>query len=206
MRGRTKICKICLKPVHNWNLHIFFKSDYCICEKCEEKLHPLFLKFRIGNIDALAIYKYDEDIRTFLYQFKGCYDIELGEVFLNRFKDELHFMFHDYFLIPAPSSKKDDKEREFNHVKIIFQSLNLPVLPIIDKAFDYKQAELSAKERQEATRNLRINNNHSLYGKKILIIDDVYTTGATVRGMIELIKTLKPKKIKVLVMSKTYLK
>lgn len=206
MREQTKICKICLKPIHNWNLHIFFKNNYCVCGKCEETLRPLFLKFRIGNIDALAIYKYDEEIKTLLYQLKGCYDIELAEVFLNRFKDELHHLFRDYYLIPAPSSKADDEEREFNHVKVIFQCLNLPILPVIEKSFNYKQAELSAKERKGAIKSLKLNDTHSLYGKKILIIDDVYTTGATVRGMIGLIKTLRPKKIKVLVMSKTYLK
>jgi len=206
LKGQTKICKICLKPIHNWSFHIFFKNNYCVCEKCEEKLRPLFLKFRVGNIDALAIYEYDEEIRTLLYQLKGCYDIELAEVFLDRFKDEMHFLFHDYFLIPAPSSKANDEEREFNHVKVIFQCLNLPMLPIIEKAFDYKQAELSAKERKVATKSLKLNDMHNLYGKKILIVDDVYTTGATVRGMIGLIKTLKPKKIKILVMSKTYLK
>ncbi len=169
-------------------------------------MRPLFLKFRIGNIDAMAVYKYDDTIRTLLYQLKGCYDIELAEVFLSRFKDELHFLFHNYFLIPAPSSKEDDEEREFNHVKAIFQCLKLPFLPIVEKAFDYKQAELSAKQRKGAIRSLKLNNEKNLYGKNILIIDDVYTTGATVLGMIGLIKTLKPKKIKVLVMSKTYLK
>lgn len=187
-------------------MHIFFNKHYCVCEKCENKLHPLFLKFRIGNIDALALYKYDEEIRTLLYQLKGCYDIELAEVFLDRFKDELHLLYHDYYLIPAPSSKSDDEEREFNHVQIIFKCLNLPMLPIIEKAFDYKQVELNAKARKGAIRSLKLNSKNSLYGKKILIIDDVYTTGATVLGMIELIKSLRPKKIKVLVMSKTYLK
>ena len=80
------------------------------------------------------------------------------------------------------------------------------MLPIIEKAFDYKQVELNAKARKGAIRSLKLNSKKSLYGKKILIIDDVYTTGATVLGMIELIKSLRPKKIKVLVMSKTYLK
>ena len=40
-------------------------------------------------------------------------------------------------------------------------------------------------------------------GKKVLIVDDVFTTGSTVNAMIDLIKPKNPKKIKILVMSKT---
>ena len=40
-------------------------------------------------------------------------------------------------------------------------------------------------------------------GKKVLIVDDIYTTGATVFKMIEIIKEAKPKDIKVLVIAKT---
>lgn len=206
MNGQTRICKICLKPIHNWNLHIFFKTNYLICAKCEQKLVPHFYKFSIGEIGAVAIYKYDEEIRGLLYQLKGCYDIELGGVFLDRFKDELKTIYHDYYLVPAPSSKKSDREREFNHVRAIFNCLKLPYLPIVEKSFDYKQSELTVGARKEALSKLRLIDKTKLYGKKILIVDDVFTTGATVQGIIKLVKTLNPKKIRVLVMSKTFLK
>ena len=42
----------------------------------------------------------------------------------------------------------------------------------------------------------------SLHQKKLLLIDDVMTTGATILRAIELIKPLMPKKIKILVLSK----
>ena len=72
----------------------------------------------------------------------------------------------------------------------------------IKKTKSMKQSDLSASERHKIKDYLTIDNvDFSL--KKILIVDDVYTTGSTVRAMIDLLKTKNPKKIKVLVMSKT---
>jgi len=187
-------------------VYSFFHNDSCVCEQCEKKLKPLFLKFRVVDIAALAIYQYDEEIKTLLYQVKGCYDVELAEVFFSRFKAELHHLFKGFILVPAPSSKSDDKEREFNHVEAIFKPLKLPFLFLIEKAFPYKQAELNARQRTKAKTRMKLITNNKMYGKKILIIDDVYTTGSTIKGMIGLIKPLKPKKIMVMVMSKTFLK
>ena len=38
--------------------------------------------------------------------------------------------------------------------------------------------------------------------KKVLVVDDVFTTGSSVRAVIDLIKQGKPKKIAVLVVAK----
>ena len=91
-------------------------------------------------------------------------------------------------------------------MRAIFNCLKLPYLPIVEKSFDYKQSELTVGARKEALSKLRLIDKTKLYGKKILIVDDVFTTGATVQGIIKLVKTLNPKKIRVLVMSKTFLK
>ena len=34
---------------------------------------------------ALALFDYDDEVKEKLYQFKGCFDYELGQVFLNYF-------------------------------------------------------------------------------------------------------------------------
>lgn len=177
-----------------------------MCATCQKKLKPLFLKFRIGQIHATAIYKYNEDIKTLLYQFKGCYDIELANIFFEKFAHELHILYHDFVLVPAPSFQEDNEKREFNHVIEMFKPLGLAFLPIIEKFSPFKQADHNHRERKAIRKHLKINENYKMYGKKILIVDDVYTTGSTVKAMIQLIKPLKPKKIEVLVMSKTFKK
>ena len=41
------------------------------------------------------------------------------------------------------------------------------------------------------------------HNKKVLIVDDVCTTGSTIKAMIKLLNSKKPKQIKVLVLSHT---
>ncbi|MCB9497997.1 MAG: ComF family protein [Erysipelotrichaceae bacterium] len=200
-----KICKICLKPIHNWNIYSFFHQSCSVCSICQNRLVPLFYKFSINQIPCLSIYKYDDNIKTFLYQVKACYDIELATIFLERFAKELHCKYHDFYLVPAPSFHDDDLKREFKHVEEIFRPLNLPFLPIVEKTAPYKQADHNKEQRKEINLYLKLNTNKKLYGKKILIVDDVFTTGSTVKAIIKLVKGLKPKKIEVLVMSKTFM-
>ena len=166
---------------------------------------PLFCKFSVLNISCLSIYKYDDDIKTFLYQLKGCYDIELAPIFLERFAKELHYRYHDFYLVPAPSFYEDNLKREFKHVEEIFKPLNLPFLSIVEKIAPYKQADHNKSQRKDIGHYLKLKSDDKLYGKNILIVDDVFTTGSTVKAIIRLIKELEPKKIEVLVMSKTFL-
>lgn len=106
-------------------------------------------------------------------------------------------------MVPAPSFEDKNIERGFNHVEVIFSSLKMPIEKCFIKTEDIKQADLSSEERKNVGNYLKIVNGKKLSGKKILIVDDVYTTGSTVKAMIEMIKAYNPKEIKVLVMSKT---
>ena len=155
------------------------------------------------NIDCLAIYNYDENIKSLLYQFKGCHDYELDPVFLYRYAFELSIMYHNYVIVPIPSYQEEDEKRGFNHVREIFSLLNLKMMDILVKTANVKQADLSKEERKNISKYLKVKENVDLSGKKVLIVDDVFTTGGTMSAAINLIKGLHPKKIKVLVMSKT---
>ena len=181
-------------------------SDYRICMNCYREIVPSFIKFKVGNHKALAIYEYDERIKKLLYQFKGCFDIEIFDVFLSRYARELRVMYHDYLMVPIPSYKEDDEIREFNHVEEMFKILKLKVEKVLDKTEKIKQANLSFNQRKEIKNFLRVTNGEVLTNKKVLIVDDVYTTGATISAAISLIEQYHPKKIRILVMSKTSFK
>ena len=106
-------------------------------------------------------------------------------------------------MIPAPSYSESDKQRGFNHVQEMFSILKLKMCCCIHKINDVKQSDGTSLQRQEIGKHLSIDLNAKLENKKLLIVDDVFTTGSTVKAMINLLKKCHPKKIKILVMSKT---
>ena len=202
----TKLCKICCKKLQIADIYEVFNGDSCLCNLCLEKLNPKFIKFEIEAVEGVAIYEYDDNIKAILYQLKGCYDIELAPVFLNRFKKELHLIYKGYTIIPVPSYRKDDEKREFRHVEEIFKCINLPIIYAIEKVTPFKQAEHTRKDRSHIGQHLQLVKPTAITGKKILIVDDVSTTGATLKALIKLVRSAKPKTIKILVMSKRVIK
>ena len=201
----TRICKLCFKDIKGVNLFNLVHPETCICRTCFKDIVGRFIPFRVSGYKALAVYHYDEKIQSLIYQLKGCFDIEIADVFLSRYKDELNLMFHNYVMIPVPSYYKDDLKREFNHVVEIFKILKLPMLKILRKTKGVKQANSSSKQRKDISKYLTIKST-DLSGKKVLIVDDVYTTGSTMKAAIKLVEKLHPKTIKVLVISKTIIK
>lgn len=151
----------------------------------------------------MSLYDYSEFIKQQIYLFKGCSDYEMKDIFLNLFIKELKIYYKGYKIIPIPSYKNDDELRGFNHVVEVFKQMGLDLYQVIEKTEHFKQAEKSAKERQSIKKYLQLNNTKQLTKNRVLIVDDIYTTGATIKAAINLVEKLNPKEIKVLVLAKT---
>ena len=201
----TRLCKICFKEYNEQSMfHLL--TDYHICMQCYREMRPTFTKFKVGKYKALAIYEYSDRIKSLLYQFKGCFDIEIFDVFLSKYARELRLIYDGFVIVPIPSYKEDDETREFNHVIEMFKILNLKMVNVLIKNKKVKQADLSFKQRKQIVKFLELNNGEVLKNKKVLLVDDVYTTGSTMAAAVSLIEECHPKKIEILVMSKTSFK
>lgn len=92
----------------------------------------------------------------------------------------------DFMLVPVPLAKRRLKWRGFNQAEELAKNLSinwgLPLLSdcLIKIKKTPAQTDLSEKERKDNMRGaFSVKNAEKIRSKKILLIDDVYTTGAT---------------------------
>jgi ComF family protein len=143
-------------------------------------------------------YKNQQEIGTFL-----------GDVFSKNVLDLAIFNDIDV-IIPVPLHKKRFHERGYNQVTTFCEALekNLAI-PIIDsvlvKSINLKsQIQKSKENRLETNKNVfSIENAHKIEGKHVLLVDDIFTTGATIEACAKEILKIKNTRISIVTMAYT---
>ncbi len=201
-REEKKYCLICFNEIKNDNLHTLIHKDINICNQCLSLLSPIRRNEKINGVVGEYLFTYSDLMKEKIYALKGCGDIELARSFLSYFKNELIFKYQGYIIIPSPSVDIDDEKRGFNHVIEIFKVLNLPFLSLLKKKVNYKQSDLNKEEREKVINKLEIVNGEKIHNKKILFVDDISTTGSTLKACLTLIKKYHPKRLHFLILAK----
>jgi len=105
-------------------------------------------------------------------------------------------------LIPLPSSKKRLRWRGFNHseeiAKEISISWNIPLVSdcLIKTKETPHQTEVSLEERKENIRGaFQLKDPFQLEDKKILLVDDIFSTGSTIKEAARILRQAKVKEI-----------
>lgn len=181
------ICQKCYKEI------IFIKNPTCpkcnrltqrgqFCPKHRKETH-------LTGLITCAYYEngpLKEAIHT--YKYEGVFDIsnDLSDILIKTLE---HFSLNkNYIIIPVPLHKKKKASRGYNQSELLakivakhFQlELNNQKL-VRAKHTNRAQMELSQKEREQNVIDCFqwLGEKDGLKDKKIILIDDVYTTGAT---------------------------
>jgi competence protein ComFC len=106
----------------------------------------------------------------------------------------------NYIVVPIPLHPKRERKRGFNQAEliaeIVAQNFNLELIEGLQRIKNNKpQAQCKrAEDRIEGVKGcFKIKNAEKIQGKNILLVDDVFTSGATIN---EAVKVLKPKGVK----------
>lgn len=163
-----------------------------LCENCAKQMKKYAInEIKHDKIDRMHIFKYKELIREIILQYKfndKPYLYKTFCEFIVKNKKAFDFIKSYDIIIPVPMYKTKLRKRGYNQSELIARELAKKLKINIYKDVLVKikdnqiQSSLNKVERENNIKNVyKLMNSSKIYNKKVLIFDDIYTTGATVK-------------------------
>jgi competence protein ComFC len=152
-------------------------SHHSECYDCKR-----WKKLEIG--DALtsnySIYHYTTSIKELIAKWKYRGDYILGEIFRSDMKAAFHSLQFkkDITIVPIPLSKERLQERAFNQAEMLASFLPAQTVLALKRTNGEKQSKKDRQARLNAPNPFIVMREMK---KPVLLIDDIYTTGTTLR-------------------------
>ena len=197
------ICMICKKNYKYYSFFYRINTQSIICSQCFSSFPVIHKKHYLFDTEIYCIYAYFPPINSCLMDLKVKNDIALSGVFLSPFKSLIEFIYQGYIILPIPSTKQSDRKRGFNHIEEISKALNLKTKKAFIKTKDYKQTNQRFENRKNIENVIKLNVKLDKT-KKYLLLDDVITSGSSIKTCLNLLRKQGINKVKVLVISDNY--
>lgn len=158
------------------------------------------------------MFKYEGAIRRIILQYKFQEKSYLYKTIVNFLLNnkKMFEIIKSYdTIVPVPISKKRKKTRGYNQSYLIAKDIaNIVGIKLENRVlFKIKNIiEQSKLNKEDRGKNIKgvyeIKNDYRIKDKKILLFDDIYTTGSTVIECCRMLNIAKPSKIGVLTIAK----
>ena len=203
------LCKKCEKILESEA--VFGVDKYKKIERKKENIKNNFNDKKYFD-EHLYIFLYQGIIRRIILKYKFQEEAYLYKTFVNfLLKNENFFEKIEKYdtIVPVPISKKRKKKRGYNQSELLAKEIAYNTNLVLEKESLYKikdiveQSKLNKENRLKNIQGVyELVNREKLNKKKILLIDDIYTTGSTVNECSKVLREAKPKKIGVLTLAK----
>ena len=221
-------CKICRKDVESysdgnicsgcWGETRIFCGNEVLCQKCGAFLKEGKYEFEAfcrkcddDTFDrASAVGLYEKALMACVLNLKQAPHIpaKLNNLFFTAFTKS--FSGNIDQIIPVPLSRKRMHERGFNQSLILAEALpektGVPInaSTLIRKVHTEKnRAGMDKKAREETVKDaFKVRNASSIEGRSLLLVDDVFTSGATVSSAARVLKDAGADKVFVLTIAR----
>jgi len=189
----SEVCEICGSPEN--------PSDCPVCN---------FNKFVFDK--ARSVFIFSKSIQNLIHELKYN-EMKRIAKYLRGYVSEYLHLFQPFdkvdIIAPVPLHKVKMRARGFNQAEFLSKEiskhvnwLHIPNL-LLRNRFTDTQTKLNRKQRQKNVSNaFTLNPKFEIQNKNILIVDDVFTTGATVNSICKLLKKNHAGKIYVLTIAR----
>ncbi len=166
---------------------------------------------RFGKLRTIAVYDaaLQQAIHLFKFNKRSVLSHTLKQLILDNIPSDLNLTDYDYVL-PVPIHKIRFRERGFNQSTLLAEGIGkvagLSVLEgvLIRQKNTSPQSSLDREARQTNIQGaFELQNADIIRNKHILVFDDVFTTGATIREVVNVLWDADPLEIDVLTLART---
>lgn len=188
-KGKT-VCRECLKKLKRIQEPKCFRCGKTIedeeteyCKDCQN--------VKKSYIRGYPVFEYSGNIKNAIYDFKYKNQRNYADFFadciFHAYKKEFEKQKFDG-IIPVPVHRKKKKQRGYNQAELIAKELGERLhIPVYEKALvrvvnTNPQKELNDKARMKNLKNAFKLGLNTIELKKVLLVDDIYTTGATIEA------------------------
>ncbi len=195
---------------------IFISEAMQVCPNCcnssffGETHQNCIKKYALDGLTS--IWDYEGLIKKLIYEIKyngfaniinECVEssFKLIAKDINRFYPFLSFLYsNNTYISYVPMYLKREKKRGFNQAKLIAQEIGLvsnrKIVSLLKKTTDTEsQARFEKEERMENVKNCFSLINQATSDRQVILVDDVFITGTTMRECCRVLKKAGAKKV-----------
>ncbi len=173
-------------------------DEHLFCDDCAKVIRERQLTLSAEEFpDVVSLYRLDDPARKGLYRFKyggvKALGVLLGEWMAERYR----VLNHQADVITCVPRAKDSLPRMYNQSAVIARSMAQHLkIPFDARLLSKRKGALSqlecptplAREKNAQWAYRMGPSSADVTGKRVLLVDDLYTTGATVRACCDLLK------------------
>lgn len=217
-QNRCLICHEIIDSTIGWRDLFLPDEEEKLCQSCQSQLHPiegdtceicgrpfnlLDRRYRNGNScndcarweeDAayrgvftqnISLYLYNDFLKEVMAKFKYRGDYVLAKIFAKELETKMKEIKPDA-IVPIPLSKERLYERGFNQAEALILETGYQPTNLVTRLHSEKQSKKSRTDRIHLPQVFQTT--QKITGK-ILLIDDIYTTGSTLRHAAQVLKS-----------------
>lgn len=190
-------CEVCRKG-----------SEEALCSECFGQIQ--FMKPQLGIFSASV---YDGVLRDALHRFKFQKRKNLAEplgVLLVKYLSHTPALPLEEFdcIVPVPLHRRRQRQRGYNQAELLARVISkyyeVPVVSALERTKDtHPQFDLPREERLTNVKGaFKVSDPKAVYNKKIILLDDIFTTGSTIAECSKTLKIAGARGVEVLTLSR----
>ncbi len=140
-----------------------------------------------------SLFEYNDFLKEYLARYKYRGDHSLAKAFGTQLANHFKSLQYDH-IIPIPLSEERHYERGFNQSVALLEEAGIASLHLLTRSHTEKQSKKSRQDRLQQKQVFSLAET-DLSKQSILLFDDIYTTGTTLRQAAKLLKEAGAKQV-----------